>query len=551
MSYRKPRFLVVIGALAATGLLASCASSAANSNDSEKSNSPEKGGTLIFATGDAEPSCLDPAVPGNVPQALLGTQIIETLLYQDEDGELHPWLAKDWEVSDDQLEYAFTTQENIVFADGEPFDAEAIKRNIDWMKDPNTGSSTAALALKKVDKVTVEDEQTAVIHLSEPDAALLESLGHIWLPIQSPKALDRGVEENCKQPVGTGPFKVVEWARQSHILLERNELYSTPPPEADHQGVAYLDKVEWRFLPDDTSRFAALLSGDVHVIDRVPPESVSILQDRENLEQLQRSRPGVPEVLYLNSSKAPFDDVAVREAFVRSVDLDAGIASVLLNTVERTDASLSSTTKFNKKLHDEYAYDLERANNLLDEAGWEQRDTNGYRVKDGEQLTVDFMVNADQTTSAQKGLFEQIQATAKDAGFNVAIRPIDLASRSAETAANNYNITTGYYTKNSADVLRIVFHSSSNEVIGGYRANVSQINDPELDAALEAAGATLDPEERGKQYEIAQKIIADGYYIVPTYDQETRLGYDANRIHGLKLAPAVSMPTLYDVWLDS
>ena len=175
--------LVSAGAL----LLAGCAPGGDASDD----GTPEAGGTLTYATGDAEPTCLDPHVGGNYQQALVSTQYLESLVSKDSDGAIVPWLADSWEESSDGLSWTFTLRDDVSFTDGTPFDAAAVAANVAHLQDPETLSSTGYLALQKVTGVEAVDARTARFDLSEPDSALLESLTQPWLAMESPEALQR------------------------------------------------------------------------------------------------------------------------------------------------------------------------------------------------------------------------------------------------------------------------------------------------------------------------------------------------------------------------
>ena len=137
-----------IASTATLGLLAlvltGCAPQAAPSSEN---STPVAGGTLTYASGDAEPTCLDPHVGGNYPQALVGTQYLESLVSKDTKGDIIPWLAEKWKVSDDGLTWDFTLRDGVKFTDGTPLDAAAIAANIKHVQDPKTGSSTGYLAL--------------------------------------------------------------------------------------------------------------------------------------------------------------------------------------------------------------------------------------------------------------------------------------------------------------------------------------------------------------------------------------------------------------------
>ena len=543
---RRSSILPGAAAAAALLLLAGCSSPAPSGGSAE----PVEGGTLTYASGDAEPTCLDPHVGGNYPQALVSTQYLESLVSLDEDGKILPWLASDWEQSDDGLTWTFTIRDGVTFTDGTPLDAEAVRANIAHVQDPATLSSTGYLALGKVANAEAVDARTLRLTLSAPDSALLESLSQPWLAIQSPAGIARGMDANCAAPIGTGPFAVEAWDRQSSITLVRNDDYSSPPGDAAHEGPAYLERIEWRFLPDSASRYAALQAGEVDVIDNAQPDTIVQAQNADGLQELDAPRPGSSNRLELNSGKPPFDDVRVREAFIRAVNVDDAVQGLFLGTAERSYSPLSSVEPLAYSQPDLFEYDPEAANELLDAAGWTERDSDGYRVKDGERLTLRLPVSTNQSIPAEQSLFEQLQAGAKDAGFEVVLDPLDLSSWYGALGENDYNLVSAPYTKVGPDVLRILYESSgTTPAPSGYFANHAQVRDPALDDLLIRASQVSDPDERAALYEDAQRMVLEGFYILPLYDQQnTYLLRDD--VQGLRALPTVSAPTLYDTWLD-
>ncbi|GAA2237602.1 ABC transporter substrate-binding protein [Herbiconiux moechotypicola] len=511
---------------------------------------PVSGGTLTYATGFGEPTCLDPHVGGNMPQALVGTNVLESLFSQDETGAIVPWLASGATVSDDGLTVDVALRDGISFTDGTPFDADAVVANIEHMQDPDTASSTAILALGKVASVEAADPLTARFHLSEPDSALQESLAQTWLAMESPAGLARGMDANCAGPIGTGPFVFSEWVKQDHVLLTRNDDYTSSPAGAAHEGPAYLDEIVWRFIPDPATRFAALQSGEVDVIDEMQPaDVVAASAEGSGFGVLTGALPGASIRLELNSGYAPFDDERVRKAFIKSADVNPGIQSLFFGTVDRSYSVLSSSTPYGASFESEYAIDADEANRLLDEAGWTSRDADGYRTKDGERLTVDFPISTNQSIPAEVSLFEQIKETTKAVGFDVELHPLDLSSWYGALAAWDFGVTSAIYTKNSPDVLRILYHSDNIQPApSGYHPNHSHVSIPELDAALTEAGETSDPAEREALYEEAQRILAEGAYVLPLYDHLSKIGY-SDRVQGLSLLPTLQIPYFGDAWI--
>jgi peptide/nickel transport system substrate-binding protein len=545
--FSRPRAVVVTATVAL--LLAAC--SPGGGTPEEASAEPVAGGTLTYASGDAEPSCLDPHVGGNYPQALIATQYLESLVSLSDSGEVIPWLATEWQESGDGLSWEFTLREDVQFTDGTPFDAEAVAANIAHVQDPATASSTGYLALAKIENVVAVDDHHVRLELTTPDSALLESLSQIWVAMESPKALERSQEENCASPVGTGPFVVDEWERQDSVTLVRNDDYSSPPADAEGTGLPYLESIVWRFIPDSASRYAALQSGEVQVIDNAQPDTIQSAEGSETIKELDAPRPGASNRIELNSGKAPFDDERVREAFIRSSNVDSGIDSLFFGTAERSYSPLSGVEPLGLSEPDLFTVDINAAATLLDEAGWAERDADGYRVKDGERLTLDFPVSTNQSIPAEQSLFEQIQADAKAAGFEVRLHPLDLSSWYGALAENDYDLVSAPYTKVGPDVLRILYHSASIEPApSGYFANLAQVDDPALDDLLTRASSTSNPDDRKSMYEQAQRIILEGYYILPLYDQQNHFLYSST-VQGLRAMPTVSTPTFAEAWLTS
>lgn len=540
--------LLMVSALA----LSACGGGVSRADAGAAAGEPVAGGTLTYATGDVEPACLDPIVSGNVPQALVSTQYLEPLFFQDDDGEILPWLATKWKWSADRLSLDITVRDDVHFTDGQQLNAQTIIDNVAYIKDPKTLSSTALLAVEKVASVEKVDEFTARLHLSERDNALLEHFAQVWLPIQSQKALARGADANCLSPVGTGPFTVQSWSKQREVVLTRNEDYRTPPPSAGHAGPAYLEKIIWRFLPDHAARFAALQSGEVDVIDVLQPQNAVAADADPALATLIGSRPGHVVNLTFNTTADPFGDVRVREAFVRSVDVDAALKSIFMGTVPRSNSVLSSITKFNLQEPAVYSTDVEKANRLLDAAGWTDRDAEGFRTKDGHRLGTTVIQN--DSVLVPVSVLEQFQASAKAVGFDLRISQEETSTFNARRYAWDYGLAPLYYTKNSPSVLNIVYDSAHipSVIKGGYHANNNGLTGPaadRIDTALRAAATTGDEQERGRLYATAQRLIDAQYLSLPIFDQQTRLGLRAD-VEGVKLLSPLGMPTFYDTWLD-
>lgn len=511
---------------------------------------PVSGGTLIYAT-DREPTCLDPHSQGDMPQVFIAQQFLDSLVSMDEKGKIGPWLAKSWEVSEDGLVYTFHLRQDVQFVDGEPFNAKAVKANLDHMVDPKTQSGTAASYIAQYVKTDVIDEYTAAVHLSEAYAPFLEVLAQGFLGIQSPKALKRTREENCESPVGSGPFKVVRWDRQSQITLERNSDYAWAPPTAKHQGPAYLEKIVWKIIPESSVRFASVQAGDVDVIDALPPESHSQARQNPDITLLMKDRPGNPSKGDFNITRVPFNDVRVREAFVRASNVEGALNSIFFGEFKRAGGPLSPVTPFySDQFEHAQDYDPKRAQQLLDEAGWTTRDKEGYRVKNGQRLSVKVPL-ADRVSNAERALWEQIQASTKREGFEVNLEPMDTgAITKCCTTGWDYDIRLGYWNTNTPDVMRIIFSTDFIKRAGAiYHTNGTGFSHAEFDQTINDALKTQDTEVRKSLYIKAQKIISENYVQITTTPQSSRLAI-YKTAKGVRLEPSLTVPYFYDAWVE-
>ncbi|HEY9423632.1 MAG TPA: ABC transporter substrate-binding protein, partial [Microterricola sp.] len=297
-------------------------------------------------------------------------------------------------------------------------------------------------------------------------------------------------------------------------------------------------------------RYAALQAGQVDVIDNAQPDTLAAASDAGTFTEIDAPRPGASNRLELNSGKAPFNDPLVREAFIRAVDVNDGIDALFFGTAERSYSALSSVEPLGYSDEALFNHDLEAAEALLDQAGWTEKDADGYRVKNGERLSLAFPVSTNQSIPAEQSLFEQVQATAAEAGFEVTISPLDLSSWYGALFSNDYDVVSAPYTKVGPDVLRILYHSASiTPAPSGYFANLAQLNDPELDALLSQASSSLDADERAALYAEAQERILGSFTVLPLYDQQNHflLG---KQVQGARAINTVSTPNFYDAWLS-
>ena len=511
---------------------------------------PVQGGTLVYGT-DREPTCLDPHNFGDMPQTYVSRQYLDSLVSMQPDGTVVPWLATSWDISKDGLTYTFHLKKGVKFTDGTDFDADAVVANFTQILDPETESSTDLVYLdpiwkgaKAIDKYTVE------IDLKRPYSPLLDVLGQAFFGMESPKAMARGIKENCVSPVGTGPFILKDWKKGQQIDLVRNPNYNSPPADANNQGPAYLDGITWRFLSDSSVRWQALQSGEAQAIFNIPPEDYAAAQADSNIEVQQFTHAGIGHYIVLDNSEPPFDDIKVRQAFSYAANVPAAVESAYQGAYPVATSAISSGTPFyTAKYANLYPHNLAKAEQLLDQAGW-KKGPNGVREKDGKPLTVKWIYStgAGETPPAELTLYQNVQAAAKEAGFDVTLVP-EPQAKDYELAntPSAFDAEPTYWNCPTPMCMYIV---SSTETYNQLFANMSKIKNPELDQTLLAAAATTDRAKQKTLYEKAQQIIAENAYWVPMYPEQTLLGI-SKKLKGVWIEPSEGEPVFSDAWLES
>nr|WP_245354753.1 ABC transporter substrate-binding protein [Brachybacterium sacelli] len=511
----------------------------------------KKGGELVYAT-DREPTCLDPHNNGDLPQTYIARQYLDSLVSMQEDGSVVPWLAESWEISPDGLTYDFSLKQGVEFTDGEPFDAEAVVANFEQIMDPATQSSTALLYLSPYfESAEAVSEHVVRISLKRPYSPLLTVLSQAFFGIESPRAMASGLDENCLAPVGTGPFIVTEWKRNREVVMVRNENYNSAPADAKHQGPAYLEKVTWRFLKDNTARFGALQSGKAQAIFNLPPESVPAATADDSIETDDFVHAGVPFALDLNTTNAALGDVRVRRAIVHASDAEGIVESAYAGVFPYEGNGISSgTPAYDERFHEPYPYDAQRADALLDEAGWTGRDAEGYRTRDGETLALRLPYASDpgETPPADLTIFQNFQAMLKRVGVRIELIPSDAATMTAmKNDPTRYDIQGRYWNSPTPNVMYIKFSQETLEIGNGQ--NVSQDYDEELDETLLAAAATTDPEEQAALYSKAQENLVAQTWHVTLYPIQTRLAIRSDLVRDIWIEPSEGEPVLHDAYL--
>ena len=514
MLARSPRSVRTVGAvagLAIAGLLAGC-TAASGEGDQQSLTYAVEGANLSAGHMDPHSSQLDVS-------ALVQRSVFDSLVAQDLDGTFQPWLAESWTISDDELQYEFTLRDDVTFHDGEPFNAAAVVANFEHVTAPETASAQAASMIGYSEDggsyigADAVDEFTVRFDFSTPYAPFLQAVSTSLLGFYSPAVLEEKADElKTGGPgisVGTGPFVLSEYTPDQQIVYTANPDYDWAPEGAEHSGASDLDELVVRILPEPSVRTGALTSGEVQVAGNVTPSTVGSIGDGTTVNSVEL--PGLPYSLYLNQNNGVFSDVKVRQAFQLGFDTQDAVDGIFFGQYPRAWSILGPTTpdSYDSSLEQRPPEDIDRANDLLDEAGWTERDAEGYRTKDGDRLSARWIAYTP-IPDDRASLADVIQSDLKGIGFEIVREALEPAAYNEQYGPKTFDITDWGFSGVDADLLRSHLHTD------GFQ-NASGLSDPAIDTLLEDAVATSDPAQRAALYTELQQWNAENVAIVPLY----------------------------------
>ncbi|MFG1879087.1 ABC transporter substrate-binding protein [Sphaerisporangium sp. NPDC049003] len=511
------------------------------------SGGPVPGGTLRYAIAGTQVS-LDPAVAATAVTGLIDRNIFDSLVVQTGADRFGPWLAKEWKVSADGTTYTFTLREGVRFHDGTPLTAEAVKASLDHVVDPATKSAYAASLIAPYRRSTVVSDLVVEVTLARPFTLFLQALSVPYLGIQSPAALRKPVAEY--RPVGTGPFSYVSWEKDKRVTLKKYAGYTSPPAGASHQGAAYLDGLDFEFVSEDATRYGALTSGQVQGIAGVPPVDAGALKSLPGFSLGVRETPGLNYNLYLNQTRGPLRDLAVRRALSASVNVEQLVENIYFGYYKAVKNPLSATTAAYDPGAEQAlsSYDPAKARRLLDEAGWKQTGEDGYRVKDGKELTLTWPYWAEGNKEQRDVLAEGIQAQAKLVGIKIDRPAVDTGAFVSEyLIGGEYDLVDVSFARPTPDVLRFAFASGNTYAKAG--GNVALVSSPEIDHWVQEAAETADPATAARDYAAVQREVLDKAYVLPLYTPVQLNGF-SDRVGGVAF-DVQTYPTFHSAWLKA
>ena len=443
---------------------------------------PKKGGTLRVGFY-IEAVTMDPHLSGSKVDRQVYHNIYEPLLTLDTKLGIKPGLAESWSQPDPKT-LVFKLRRGVRFHDGAACDAEAAKFNFNRMK-------TEAKSLRKgevanIDSVEVVDAATIKLNLKKPDASLLATLTDRAGMMVSPKVVQErgaGLERDARG-AGTGPFEFVEWVKDSHLVIKRNENYW------NKQGGPYLDRVRYRPIPDDVVKLQSLQGSEIDVMDYVLPRDVAPMKADKRLVVVDV--PSLADFGYqLNHGRPPFNVKALRQAVAYAIDLDQIVKGVWLNVGYPANGPISPASWAYDRAIPHIKRDLNRAKAKLLEGG----QPGGFA----------FTVTTNNIPiSVQEA--EVIQAQLAEAGITMKIQLVDSSTLIASGNAKNFEMISFQWSgRPDPDGNTYQFFKTTP----GTSFNWSGLSNEKVDALLDRTREVSNPAERKKLYGELTKLLQD------------------------------------------
>lgn len=491
---------------------------------------PVYGGTLSIAYTSTSPH-IDIQATNQGSLAESAHYYYETLFDRNPEGEIVGLLATGFEISNGGLTYEFSLQPGVTFHDGTPFNAEAVKYNFERKIEFQLPTYNSI----PWDSIEAVDDLTVRVNLTAPAPHIVNVLSSKTWSMYSPTwAQEVGQDGVKSDAVGTGAFMVEEFRPNDTLRLVRN-------PNYWQDGLPYLDEVVFRIIPDANTRAALFEAGDVDIALGLPVPVTERLRLDSRFNVLQ----GVGSRQYyitLNNSRAPLDDVRVRQAINYGVDKEGIINAVFLGVGAEIARAVYMTPVVNGYTDaGVYAYDPDRAGELLDEAGW-MMGTDDVRVKDGQPLELSLYTRRGATTGDFETA-ELVQGMLADIGVRVNLEVFESASfvpavtvPQEESQYDMANLTFGTVTGDGEYVVSTTYRCDS---AAPRLYNRAYFCDPEVDALSDLSRQSATLEERNAIYEDIVTMVFEQAPILQLFNQVQFVPVNAD-VQGVYFEPAFS-----------
>ena len=459
---------------------AASGSSAAGSSESSTSSAAESSSTstdgeqtLVRMNIGSEPDSLDPWQSAASDTEAIMHNVFEGLCLYDENGEIIPGLAERWDISEDGLTYTFHLRQGVTFHNGDAFDSADVLYSYNNFAGLD-GNEAVSSDYEIVESVEAPDEYTFVVHLTEPSAS--------FLSVNIDSILPEGYDDQAANPVGTGPFKFVEYTPSQRIVLEKNEDYY------DESRMAQVDRVEFYIMTDSAAVISALQSGQLDIAS-INADDAAVLGDQFDI---YNSPQNMVQIFALNHEFEPFGSLEVRQAINYCIDKQQIIDSVFggYATELYTNFSPVMSLYYNDELEGAYETDVAKAQELMEQAGY----------ADGFSFAVKVPANYQAHIDTAQIIAQQLQQI----NITMNIETIEWATwlEDVYTNASYEGTIIGLTGKLDPDDVLGRFEST-------YARNFYNYSNPTYDQLINDSVTELDEQTRIDNYKQCQQILTD------------------------------------------
>ena len=468
--------------------------------------------TLTWAQG-ADVTSLDPHQGKETPAVQVNTQIFDTLVTVDpETNEVVPQIAESWEQTDDQT-YVFKIREGIKFHDGSDLTAEDVKFSLDRARN----SAAVSYIVNFIEEVTVDDDHTVTVKTTAPYAPTLRNLAIPFAAIVPKAVVEADENAFIQNPVGSGPYKFVEWNHGDHVTLKAFDDYYAGKPETEN--------LIMKVIPETSQRTIALETGEVDLAYDLAVNDIPKVNSDDKLTVYE-----IPSLtcwyVSMNMNKKPFDNPKVREAMSMAIDRQTIIDTINAGSGQTADAIIAPAV-FGYYSTGVKEYNPTKAKELLAEAGY----PNGFSTT--------LWVNDNQSRIE---MCQAMQAMLLEVGVQCNLEVLEFGSFISRTTAGDHDLAYFGWTTSSGDA-DYSYYSLEHSTQQGAAGNRSFLADPDVDKLIEEARSNTNEEERKELYkELAIKLDEINNNI-PVYYSSINVGankkvegfvMDANGYHSLE-----------------
>ncbi len=499
---------------------------------------PKMQDTFIFGA-QGEPVCLDPAIITDGISARITNQIFEGLVKFDKDTPNPvPALAEKWTTSADGKVWTFTLRKGVKFHDGTDFNADAVVKNFDYWKNTKNPVHDAQIKAGQtfeyyeaqfggfdddsiITEVKAVDPTTVQITLKEPQGPFLNNLAMFVFVFWSPTALEKAGVNSCKTPVGTGPYKFVEWKANEQVTLEAFADYWDKP------NAAKMKRVVIRNIPNNSSRLLALSAGEIHGMEGLEPRDVAAVKANPKFKLLLRPANTTGYVAF-NFKVQEFQDIKVRQAFAQAINKAPIVEKFYGGTGMVTNQfQPPALWGYNKDLKD-WPYDVAAAKKLLADAGF----PNGISevTFDGKKVPLEFwyMPVSRPYYPNPKDIATAIAADWAKAGINVQLQTIDWATYLDKRKNGQLPLYMLGWTGDNGDPDNFVCYFFCMDAKDTPIAREGFVADKEISDLLKKAAILVKQEERAPLYRQAEQLIHDRVLRIFIANNQPPLAFLAN-----------------------